>query len=348
MLAVQLTEWGSEPTAREVPVPTPTGTELLIAVGAAGLCRSDLHVMDTAPGKFAYSLPMTLGHEVAGTVVEAGPDADHARIGDSVVVHGIWGCGACRNCLRGRENYCLCLGVDANGRRLPLGNGLGHDGGLAQAMLVPHARHLVNTGDLDPVRSAPLADAGLTAYHAISEHRALLDHNSVCAVVGVGGLGHMAVQILRTMGVGQIVAVDTHDDALSLARSLGAHSAATTLSAGLGGNLADVVFDFVGSQRTLEDGLSALAPGGRLVAVGSAGGQLAVSKDLGLATGWSVSAPFWGSAGDLAAVVDLAQRRELEVTSTTFDLIDAVEVYRELRHGHISGRAVVIPPPLEL
>ena len=347
MLAVQLTRWGAPPQLRSIPEPQPTGTELLLEVGAVGLCRSDLHVMDAGEGRFDYPLPLTLGHEVAGTVVEAGPAADPAWIGKSVVVQGIWSCRSCRNCLRGRENYCLRLAPHANGRLAPIGNGLGRPGGLAELMLVPSADVLVPIGSLDHAEAAPLADAGLTAYHAIRTNADLIDENTVAVVIGIGGLGHLALQILREMGVSQIVAVDTRASSLALAQTLGALTAHLTVAGaadavtGLGG--ADLIFDFAGAPTTVEPAARLLAPGGRVVMVGSGGGRLTVGKDVGLVNGWEARAPFWGTRTDLAAVVDLAARGRLHAETETYPLSEAPDVYRLLRAGSIAGRAVIIP-----
>ncbi|MCF8571904.1 alcohol dehydrogenase catalytic domain-containing protein [Gordonia sp. HY002] len=346
MLAVQLAAWGRPPELREVPVPTPVGTEVVIGVLAAGVCRSDLHVMAAGPDDFAYPLPMTLGHEVVGEVIEVGDPGDVGWVGERVVVHGIWGCGSCPNCTRGRENYCVRLLPDAAGRRTPIGNGLGFDGGLAQAMLVPSTRHLVRIGDLDPVQAAPLADAGLTAFHAIAEHRDIIDEKSVVGVIGVGGLGHIAVQLLKRMGAGTVCAVDNRESAIAFARELGADRAGTSLPEVLDGSLADIVFDFAGHQSTMTPGLAALAPGGRFVVVGTAGGELTLGKHLGLASGWRVQAPFWGPARHLSEVVDVAAQGGIAAEAAVFPLAEALEVYRRLDAGEITGRAVVVPPPL--
>ncbi len=186
MKAVRLTAWGEPAQVVPVRLPEPQGAELLIEVRAAGLCRSDLHVMDAPAGVFDYPLPLTLGHEVAGTVVDAGPGADSSWIGESVVIHGVWSCGACRNCRRGRENYCHDLRRRADGRLPAIGNGLGYDGGLAEAMIVPSERFVVRTRGLAPESAAPLADAALTAYHAIRTNRDLVDGHSVAVVVASG------------------------------------------------------------------------------------------------------------------------------------------------------------------
>ncbi|MCG7633266.1 alcohol dehydrogenase catalytic domain-containing protein [Gordonia McavH-238-E] len=347
MLAVQLTRWGAEPELRRVPIPMPTGEEILVSVGAAGLCRSDLSVMDAAPDVFGYELPMTLGHEVAGTVVRTGSDADRSLVGERVVVHGVWGCGVCRNCARGRENYCVGLGRDACGRHAPLGAGLGYHGGLAQAILVPSARHLIRADGLSAADCAPLADAGLTAYHAIDEHRELIDPHTIAVVVGVGGLGHLAIQILRSLGTGTVVAVDTREDSLRLATRLGAGRVGHSLAEALAPvGSADLIFDFVGTSTTMSQARSLLAPGGRLSVVGGAGGDLTVGKGRASSPGWSVSAPFWGPASALKEVTDLARRGEIRSEVTRYDLSRAVEAYRLLRTGSVPGRAVVIPPPL--
>lgn len=347
MLAVQLTAWGQPPQVREIPVPEPAEGQLLIKVGAAGLCRSDLHVMDSPAGRFDYPLPLTLGHEVAGTVVGAGPLADHAWIGENVVIHGVWPCGRCRNCRRERENYCLEKVPRGDGRLSPIGNGLGHPGGLAEYLLVPSEAVLVRVGSLSPEQAAPLADAGLTTYHAIRTNSDLIDSDTVALVIGIGGLGHLAVQILLSFGVTDIIAVETRTQTHALALESGARACFATLAeateavASLGG--ADVVFDFVGAQATVEPAPALLAPGGRVVVVGSAGGQLTVGKSLGLVNGWQVRAPFWGTIEDLRQVVELASAGKLHAEVTTFTFDSALEAYDRLRSGDLSGRAVLVP-----
>lgn len=347
MRAVQLVEWGAPPEVREIEDPEPTGTELLLRIDAAGLCLSDIHVMDTGEGVFDYPLPLTLGHEAAGTVVEIGASADPSWLGRRVVVHGIWACRTCRNCVRGRENYCLRLARTA-GEPLPrIGNGLGHQGGLAEKLLVPSDEVLVPTGDLDPVLAAPLADAGLTAFHAIRMNLDLVDESTVAVVIGVGGLGHMAVQILSALGVSSLIAVDQRPGARELASALGCISAhpsvdeALAAARSLGG--ADIVIDFAGAPSTVDPSMGLLGPGGRLVVVGTAGGRALVGKDLGLAQGWQIGAPFWGTRSDLAAVVDLAAAGQLSAETVEFALEDVPRAYDLLRRGEVAGRAVVRP-----
>ncbi|AFR51042.1 alcohol dehydrogenase catalytic domain-containing protein [Gordonia sp. KTR9] len=347
MRAVQLVQWGAPVEVREIDDPQPNGTELLLRVDAAGLCLSDIHVMDTGAGVFDYPIPLTLGHEAAGTVIEVGPSADKSWLGRRVVVHGIWACRRCRNCVRGRENYCLRLARNPGAPLPRIGNGLGHHGGLAEKLLVPSDEVLVPTGDLDPALAAPLADAGLTAFHAIRMNHDLVDESTVAVVIGIGGLGHMAVQILSALDVASVIAVDKRPEARELASTLGcvaAHASvgeASEAVRSLGG--ADLVIDFAGAPSTVESAIGLLGPGGRLVVVGTAGGRVLVGKDLGLAQGWQVGAPFWGTRSDLTAVVELAASGRLSAETVEFALEDVPRAYELLRRGEVAGRAVVRP-----
>lgn len=342
MLAVVLEAWGESPVLREVPVPRPAAGGVVLRVTAAGMCHSDLHVADAPPGRLPFEPPFVLGHEVAGTVVEVGAEVDPAWIGRLVVVHGVWGCGECRRCRQGRENYCLERGPR-------IGNGLGHDGGLAEYMAVPSPRHLVPADGLDPVVAAPLTDAALTAFHALKPHVEALDDASRVLVVGAGGLGHFAVQLVAAT-TATVVVVDPKPGARELATSLGAdavHAGLDDVSGSLHGaaDRFDLVLDFVGATPTMTGSLGLLALGGHVVVVGGAGGELTVGKNLGLPQGWSVSAPFWGPRDDLQAVVDLARAGSLHAHTETFALTDALTAYARLRAGDIRGRAVVVPAP---
>ena len=346
MQALRLTAWGEEPELMRVPVPQPGPGELLLSVDAAGLCHSDLHVIDSG-GRLPYTLPFTLGHEVAGTVHAVGTGVTSAWLGESVAVHGVWSCGVCRRCRQGRQNSCLRLTG-------PVGCGLGYDGGLAEFMLVPSERFLVRTNGLPADQVAPLTDAGLTAYHAVAANLEVITDEAVVLVVGIGGLGHLAIQVLRSLSSVTVVAVDPRESARALALRHGAEVVVADLAlvaealddrtVDAEGGL-DLILDFVGSSATLSGSAGLLAPGGRLVVVGSAGGELVASKAGGLPRDWQLSAPFWGTRADLEAVVALAARGELVAESETGSLADAPELYRRLRHGEIRGRAVVVPDP---
>jgi len=344
MQALRLVAWGEEPQLVRVPVPHPGPGELLLRVDAAGLCHSDLHVIDSA-GRLPYALPFTLGHEVAGTVAAVGAGVSTAWLDEPVAVHGVWSCGLCRRCRQGRENSCLRLTG-------PVGCGLGYDGGLAEFMLIPSARFLVKADSVAAEELAPLTDAGLTAYHAVAANLDVLAGDAVVLVVGVGGLGHLAIQVLRSRSTATVVAVDPRESARALALRHGADVVVADLAlvtAALDAHALDaeggidLVLDFVGAPATLARAAGLLAPGGRLVVVGSAGGELVASKTGGLPRDWQLSAPFWGTRADLEAVVAMAARGDLAAESETGTLADAPVLYRRLRRGEIRGRAVVVP-----
>src|SRR4249920_1327696 len=215
MRAVQLVAWQAEPELRDVPVPEAGAGEVLLKVNAAGLCHSDLHLVEWPEGLLQWSLPFTLGHESAGTVVAVGSGVQGLEIGERVVVFASWGCGVCWHCLQGAENRCV------NRPAWP-GGGIGRDGGLAEYLLVPSPRLLVSIEGLDPVHAAPLTDAALTPYHAIKASLPLLAPGSTVVVIGVGGLGHIGVQLLRALSSARIVALDARKPAVQLALKAGA------------------------------------------------------------------------------------------------------------------------------
>ncbi|MFJ1967567.1 alcohol dehydrogenase catalytic domain-containing protein [Streptomyces sp. NPDC087903] len=349
--ALRLTRWGGPPVLTQVPRPIPSGEEVLIQVEAAGLCRSDLHVMDAAPGGLPYRVPFSLGHEVAGRVLERGPQAAGPEVGESVVVYGPWGCGSCARCAAGAENYCDRRAVLDAGR-VGTGAGLGRDGGMADLLLVPSGRLLVPVGDLAAVQAAPLSDAGLTAYHAVATVRRSLgdDASASVVVIGVGGLGHLAVQILRATTAVRVLTVDVREEALALAEECGAHfgtllrpDTAGVLRSRTGGVGAVAVLDFVGSHSSLELAVAVLRAGGDLAVVGSGGGELTVRKPGALPAGTRVSLPFWGTVPELRRVVALAREGALRVEVERFALSSAPEAITRLRSGTVRGRAVLVP-----
>jgi propanol-preferring alcohol dehydrogenase len=168
-------------------------------------------------GTLPYALPFTLGHEVVGTVEELGDGVTGPEVGASVLVYGPWGCGLCPPCSRGEEHLC-----ERRDLRRGTGCGLGRNGGLAEYVVLPSARLAVEIGDLDPVTAAPLADAGLTPYHAVKRALRDLRPGTAAVVIGVGGLGHVAVQLLRALSGCRVVAVDRREEALAMALDAGA------------------------------------------------------------------------------------------------------------------------------
>ena len=344
MRAFRLTGWGAPPVLDEVAEPVPGSQGVVVRVAAAGLCHSDLHLLDARPGDLPIRPPFTLGHEGAGWVVAAGEDAAGPRVGEAVAIHGPWGCGGCDRCAADRDNYCRERAALAS-----MGMGLGQDGAMAELVLVPSARHLVPLGDLDPVQAAPLTDAALTPYHAIAGCRHRLTAESVAVVIGIGGLGHLAVQLLRALTGCQVIAVDRREAALAAGARAGAHltTAATGDTAQVvrratAGQGADLVLDFVGSDQSLALAVAVLATDADLVVVGSGGGHLPTHKS-GLPQGTRLSLPFWGTRDELADVVDLARRDLLHVETERFGLADAAAAIAALRSGRLTGRAVLVP-----
>jgi propanol-preferring alcohol dehydrogenase len=346
--ALRLLDWKSEPELVEVPEPVAGPGQVVIKVGAAGVCHSDLHLMhDFSAGMLPWGPPFTLGHENAGWVHEIGAGVTGLEIGQAVAVHGPWGCGTCARCLLGIDTYC------ENPTAAPVpggGGGLGLDGGMAEYMLVPHARHLVPLpAGMTPVEAAPLTDAGLTPYHAIRRSWAKLAPGATAVVIGVGGLGHVGVQILKATTAARVVAVDSRPEALRLASDIGADltvaagdEAAALIRESTGGRGADVVVDCVGSDETLALAAGIVRTVGDLTIVGIAGGTLPVSF-FGLPYEASVQTTYWGSRPELVEVLDLGARGLVRATSTVYDLDHAVDAYHDLRDGRLDGRAVVVP-----
>lgn len=345
MKALRLLEWKHEAELVEVPEPTPGPGEVVIRVAGAGACHSDLHVMyEFEAGALPWTPPFTLGHENAGWVDQVGAGVRGVSVGEAVAVYGPWGCGRCQRCATGMENYC-----ERQGEIGAYGGGLGLDGGMAPLLLVPHARWLVPLGDLDPVQAAPLTDAGLTPYHAVKRSLHLLGAGSTAVVIGVGGLGQMAVQMLKVLSGATVIAVDARDSALRSALALGADhvvnanaSANETIAELTHGRLADVVLDMVGSDETLALASKAVRPLGHLTLVGLAGGTLPFSF-FGLGYEVGVASTYWGSLPELYEVIQLAQTKTIQTRVTRYALDDAVTAYRDLRAGAVDGRAVVVP-----
>jgi alcohol dehydrogenase, propanol-preferring len=337
--------WESRPELLDVPVPEPGPGGVLLRVDAAGLCHTDLHLMEWPEGTMPYDLPFTLGHETSGTVVALGPGTTGVNEGDRVLVYARWGCGVCWSCLQGRDNVCERPVTETRAH----GAGLGRDGGLAEYMVVPAVRHLVQISDLDPAAAAPLADAGLTPYHAIARYQHLLRPHAVAVVIGVGGLGFMAVQMLRAMSAVTVVAVDVRDSALRLAEEAGAHLALPareltpeTLRAEIGSAGAALVLDCVASDRTLPLSVGAVGMGGAISYVGRGGGTLPVTA-YSVPFDCSVTVTTWGSVPELTEVVSLARSGAIRTTVQRFALEETLEAYDRLHDGAVLGRAVIVP-----
>ena len=343
MRALRMVGFQHEPELMDVPEPEPGPGEVVIKVGAAGACHSDLHVLYELDASAIWQLPMTLGHENAGWVHAMGEGVTGLTEGEPVAVYGAWGCGKCQRCAVGMENYC-------EAGSLVGGGGLGLDGGMADYLLVPHQRHLVALPDgLDPVTAAPLTDAGLTPYHAIRRSWPKLTPDATCVLIGVGGLGHIGVQIARATTAAQVIAVDVKPEALELARKVGADhavlsddDAATAIRDLTGGRGADVVIDFVGTTTTLTLARSVARALADVTMVGIGGAEV----PLGFFTQpyeVSIATTYWGSRGELVELLALAAKSRLSAERTLYSLDQGAAAYRDLRDGAVTGRAVVVP-----
>lgn len=299
----------------ERPIPRGRGKQVLVRVRGAGVCHTDLDLVDDPD----LSRPLVLGHEIAGEAEGLGP----------VLVHPAWGCRRCAACRRGEEVQC------------PRGDMAGwtRDGGYAEWVLVPSARYLLPLGGLDPVRAAVLADAGLTPYRAVRRASAWLERGDVALVVGAGGLGQFAVQYLKLLTEAHVVAVDVAAARRARALRLGADEA---VAPSMRPPPARVVLDFVGTGASVELATKAVGAGGLVVLVGAAGGEYRVGWD-----GTPYEAFFTigvlGSLDDLAAVVEHARRGENEWEVETMPLERANEALARLRRGDVAGRFVLVP-----
>jgi propanol-preferring alcohol dehydrogenase len=345
MKAVRLIDWKREPELQDVPEPDPGPGEVVVKVGGAGLCHSDLHLIhDFEPGMMPWPVPFTLGHENAGWVHAMGAGVTGWEIGQPVAVYGPWGCGRCYRCRSGMENFC------ENAAELGgVGAGLGRDGGLAPYLLVPSSRFLVPLTTLDPVEAAPLTDAGLTPYRAIKRSIPVLLPGSSAVVIGAGGLGHMAIQILQHLTPAQIIVVDKNPAALSLARDKGAHvtveagdAAADQIRDATKGRGAEAIIDLVGAEATLQLAAAVARPLGHVTLVGIAGGTYPFGF---FTTGFEVAFANsnWGTIPELVEVIALAEAGHLAVHVHRLALDEAVDAYRKLAEGQLVGRGVVVP-----
>jgi len=344
MKAVRFVSSGRDPEIVDIPIPRPGPGEVLLKVAGAGVCHSDLHVLDHG---LAIDGPFTLGHENSGLIAELGDGVSGWKEGDAVAVYGPWGCGHCHQCQVSAENYC-----ERHASIPAYGGGLGLDGGMADYMIVPSARLLVPLGGLDPVLAAPLSDAALTPYHAIKAALPRLTPDASVVVIGIGGLGHMALQILRALTSCRLIACDIDDSKLAHARELGAthtinigsgsNDAAEQISDLVGDRGARFAIDLVGAQQTIDLSTQVVGRASRIAVVGLAGGTIHYSPN-NPPYGCDVNIPYWGTRAELMEVIALAESGQIKAAVETFPLESAPQVYEKLRNGQIKGRAVLVP-----
>lgn len=331
----------------DIPVPDIGPNDLLVRVGAAGVCHSDLTLVN-----FPIQLredPLTLGHEIAGTIEAIGSDVTGREIGERGVVYLFWTCGVCRECVSGNENVCLAAGRVA----MPPCPGLTMEGGMAEYVRIP-AGTFVPIGDLDFIQAAPVADAALTAYHAIRGAQDALRPGGTAVAIGIGGLGHAALQILHAISGVRVIAVDSAPEKLELAAACGADvsilaadDTAKQILDLTDGRGAEAVFDFVGVDSTAKLAVETVAPNGAYRMVGIGDGNPGITAGPaggpGLPWGATVRKSLGGTRSDLHACVALAQAGKLHMEVERFDLAEGPDAFQRLDKGLIRGRAVLVP-----
>ncbi len=335
---------------REEDVPEPKGGEVLVKILGAGVCHSDIHIWDgeydLGGGKKlvlkdrGVSLPLVMGHEIAGEVAALGPDAKGVRVGDKVLVYPWLGCGECPICLRDEENLCL----------KPSSLGVYRAGGYAEYVLAPRAKYCIDLGGLDPAEAAPLACSGVTTYSALRKFGPAIADAPV-VIMGAGGLGHMALSILRAMGGKGAVVVDIDEakrEGAIKAGALaaidgGAPDAARQLIDATGGG-ARMVLDLVGAASTVNLAIASATRGTEIVVVGLYGGEVTVSVPFFPLRPLAIRGSYVGNLGELRDLVGLARDGKVKpVQVTRRPLDEATEALGQLRAGKVLGRVVLVP-----
>jgi len=336
MKAAVLREFKKPLTIEEIARPKPGAADVLVEVEACGVCHSDVHIADGDWSQFAgiVKRPLVLGHEIAGRVVEKGAEAGDLHTGDRVGVPWIyWTCGDCEFCKEGNENLCV----------KQLITGVTVDGGYAEFVKAP-ASHVVRIPDaLSPVEAAPLFCAGVTVYRALKQ--AGISRGERVGVFGVGGLGHIALQIAREWGA-EVTAIDVSDEKLALARSLGALATVHAASADAAKELRNkggfhVALVASASTAAYEMAFSCVRPTGTLLVVGLPAENICFPAILMAARETRVRASAVGTRQDVRDVLALAAAGKIRCHATTRPLDEANLVFEELRRGRVSGRTVL-------
>ena len=347
MLSYDVIEWGKPLEKREHATPVPQGSEVLVALKYCGVCHSDVHIregyFDLGGGKRLHMSdrgmvpPVTLGHEPFGTVIAAGPDALDAPIGADRLIFPWIGCGSCRRCHEGLDNYCMT----------PNMIGIQKPGGYADHLLVPHPRYLIDASGIDPVWAATLSCSGLSTYSAVAKLMPFPAEEWV-AVIGAGGLGLSAIGMLRAFGHERIISIDLDDGKLATAQNAVASALLNSalgesgerLKRLTGGTLYGAV-DFVGACETAQLALGALRKGGRLILVGLFGGEIPLSIGGTILRAITVQGSHLGSVAELKAVVDLARTGKIKpIPIETRPLSEVNRTLDDLKGGVVDGRVV--------
>jgi D-arabinose 1-dehydrogenase-like Zn-dependent alcohol dehydrogenase len=338
----------------DAPTPQPQGTQVLVKVKAAGVCHSDLHIWeggyDLGHGRKplslkdrGVSLPRTMGHETAGEVLAFGPEAKavagELKIGDVALVYPWLGCGKCEVCLADQENMCL----------KPAALGVYCDGGYADHMTVPHPKYLLDLKGLDPVTAAPYACSGVTTYSALKKVEA--DFDTPTVIFGAGGLGLMALSLLKAMGGKGAIVVDIDAKKREAAEKAGALAtvdgsapdALEQLAQKAGGPIRAVI-DLVGNAKTTQLGFDCLTKGGKLVIVGLFGGGAPWALPLIPIKAITIQGSYVGNLRETAELLDLVRTKKVApIPVTPMPLAKANEALVDLQKGRLVGRAILTP-----
>ena len=342
MKAVRVHEYGEPASIDDVPEPRVEGPlDVLVHVDAAGVCRTDLHVLEGQwAQKSGVALPYVLGHENAGTVVDVGAAVTNVAVGDRVILHPLVTCGLCPACRRGDDVHCAHSAFP----------GIDRDGGMAE-FLRTGARSVVKLAEgLEPAAVAALADAGLTAHHAVRKAVPELPATARAVVVGAGGLGHIGLQCLLAMTPAEVVVVDRSADVLAKARALGAHRTVLAgddvveqvldLTDGAG---AEVVLDFVGEHGTEAQGVAMTRDAGSYCVIGYGGKVEVPTIDL-ISREIRVVGNLVGSYSDLRELMALASRGLVTLSTREYPLSSALQALDDLDGGRLPGtRAILLP-----
>jgi NAD+-dependent secondary alcohol dehydrogenase Adh1 len=339
--AVRLHEFHQPPVVDDIPEPTIRGPlDVIVKVGGAGVCRTDLHIMEGQWDAAMHTpLPYVLGHENAGWVHEVGPGVTNVAVGDTVILHPLVTCGLCRACRAGDDMHCV-------NSEFP---GLSRDGGMAEYLLTSARACIKLDPQTQPKDVAALADAGITAYHAVRKAIPLLYPGTACVVIGAGGLGHIGIQCLAALTATTIIVVDQNPDALKLAEQLGANhtvvadggqvAAVQDLTGGAG---AHVVLDFVAEQGAENDGWNMTGEAGSYFVIGYGGTLHIPTLDI-ITTERNIIGNIVGTYNDLAELMVLAQAGKVTLHTRTYPLDAAPDAIADLDAGRVRGRAILVP-----
>ncbi len=314
--------------------------DVIVRIGAAGLCRTDLHIQEGQwAEKSGVQLPYTPGHENAGWVYEIGAAVSNVEVGDTVIVHPFISCGLCGPCRVGDDMHCL------NGS-FP---GINRDGGFAD-LLKTSARSVVKLDPgLEPKDIAALADAGLTAIHAVKKAIPVLGAGTRVVVIGAGGLGHIGIQCLKAYTPTEIIVIDPSEKALALAGEMGADHTVRVdgahvetvkeITDGLG---AEAIIDFVGEKGAIEDGIAMIRDGGFYYVIGY-GENINIPTIDVISREISFIGNLVGTYNDLVELMTLTAQGKVALHTSTYPLDAINDAMADLDGGRLQGRGILIP-----